>query len=36
MNLSLRTRILLGAILWTGGLVLLSFVVIAAVFRHAP
>ena len=36
MNLSLRARILLGAILWTGGLVLLSFVIIAAVFRHAP
>lgn len=36
MNLSLRTRILLGAVLWTGGLVLLSFVIIAAVFRHAP
>jgi signal transduction histidine kinase len=36
MSLSLRTRILLGAVLWTGGLVLISFVVIAAVFRHSP
>ena len=34
MTLSLRTRVLLGAILWTAGLVLLSFVVIAHVFKH--
>ena len=26
MRLSLRTRVMLGAILWTGGLVALSFV----------
>jgi signal transduction histidine kinase len=36
MTLSLRTRVLLGAILWTAGLVLLSFVVIAHVFKHFP
>jgi signal transduction histidine kinase len=36
MTFSLRTRVLLGAVLWTIGLVLLSFVIIAAVFRHAP
>jgi signal transduction histidine kinase len=36
VTLSLRTRVLLGAILWTAGLVLLSFVVIAHVFKHFP
>ena len=36
MTLSLRTRVLLGAILWTIGLVVLSFVIIAAVFHFAP
>lgn len=36
MTLSLRTRVLLGAILWTIGLVVLSFVIIAWVFYHAP
>ena len=36
MKFSLRTRVLLGAILWTLGLLLLSFGVIAAVFKHAP
>ena len=36
MRLSLRTRVLLGAVLWTIGLVVLSFVIIAAVFYHAP
>ena len=30
-TLSLRTRVLLGALLWTIGLVVLSFVIIAAV-----
>lgn len=34
--LSLRTRVLLGALLWTLGLVLLSFVIVAWVFYHAP
>jgi signal transduction histidine kinase len=34
--LSLRTRVLFGAVLWTFGLVLLSFVIIAHVFQHAP
>ena len=36
MRLSLRARVLIGAVLWTVGLVLLSFVIIAHVFRHAP
>ena len=36
MTLSLRTRVLLGAILWTIGLVVLSYVVIAWVFYHVP
>lgn len=36
MTLSLRARVLLGAILWTIGLVVLSFVIIAWVFYHAP
>ena len=36
MTLSLRTRVLIGAILWTIGLVLLSFVIIAAVFHFSP
>jgi signal transduction histidine kinase len=36
MTFSLRTRVLLGAVLWTIGLVLLSFGIIGAVFRHAP
>ena len=36
MRLSLRTRVLIGALLWTVGLVLLSFVIIAHVFQHAP
>lgn len=36
MTLSLRARVLLGAVLWTAGLVLLSFVIIAGVFRFAP
>ena len=36
MTLSLRARVLCGAVLWTVGLVLLSFVIIAAVFRYAP
>ena len=34
--LSLRTRVLLGATLWTVGLVLLSFVIISWVFRYFP
>ncbi|HZJ31352.1 MAG TPA: sensor histidine kinase [Vicinamibacterales bacterium] len=36
MTLSLRVRVLLGAILWTFGLVLMSFAVIAWVFNHVP
>ena len=36
MRLSLRARVLIGAVLWTAGLVLLSFVIIAAVFHFAP
>ena len=36
MRLSLRARVLIGAVLWTVGLVLLSFVIIAHVFQHAP
>ena len=36
MRLSLRARVLIGAVLWTTGLVLLSFVIIAAVFHVAP
>lgn len=36
MRVSLRARVLLGAGMWTVGLVLLSFVIIAWVFRHAP
>ncbi len=36
MRLSLRARVLLGAILWTGGLVALSFVAISHVFKHFP
>jgi len=36
MTLSLRARVLIGAILWTVGLVLLSFVTIAAVFHFSP
>ena len=36
MRLSLRARVLIGALLWTVGLVLLSFVIIAHVFQHAP
>ncbi len=36
MSLSLRARVLIGAVLWTVGLVLLSFVIIAHVFQHAP
>lgn len=36
MRLSLRTRVMLGAILWTGGLVALSFVAISHVFQHFP
>jgi len=35
VTLSLRARVLLGAILWTIGLVVLSFVIIAAVFHFA-
>ena len=34
--LSLRARVLLGATLWTIGLVLLSFGIISFVFRHFP
>jgi signal transduction histidine kinase len=34
--LSLRTRVMLGAVLWTVGLVLFSFGFIAWVFRHHP
>ena len=34
--LSLRARVLLGAVLWTVGLVLLSFAIISHVFRVAP
>lgn len=34
--LSLRARVLIGAILWTIGLVLFSFGLIAHVFRHYP
>ena len=36
MKLSLRARVLLGAVLWTTGLVLLSFAIIAHVFQHSP
>ena len=36
MKFSLRARVLLGAVLWTVGLVLLSFVIIAAVFHFSP
>ncbi len=36
MKLSLRTRVLMGAVLWTAGLVLLSFVIIFHVFQHSP
>ncbi|HVG53481.1 MAG TPA: sensor histidine kinase [Vicinamibacterales bacterium] len=36
MRISLRTRVMLGAILWTGGLVALSFVAISHVFQHFP
>ena len=36
MTLSLRIRVLLGAILWTFGLILMSFVIIAWVFYHVP
>jgi signal transduction histidine kinase len=36
MRLSLRTRVMLGAILWTGGLVALSFVAISHIFEHFP
>jgi signal transduction histidine kinase len=36
VRLSLRARVLIGAVLWTVGLVLLSFVIIAHVFQHAP
>jgi signal transduction histidine kinase len=36
MTLSLRFRVLLGAILWTFGLVLMSFVIIAWIFFHVP
>ena len=36
MTLSLRLRVLLGAILWTFGLVLMSFCIIAWVFYHVP
>jgi signal transduction histidine kinase len=36
MKFSLRARVLIGAVLWTIGLVLLSFVIIAHVFQHAP
>ena len=36
MTFSLRARVLLGAVLWTVGLVLLSFVIIAAVFHFSP
>ena len=32
MRLSLRARVLIGAVLWTVGLVLLSFVIIGHVF----
>jgi signal transduction histidine kinase len=36
MMLSLRIRVLFGAALWTIGLVLLSFVLVAQVFEHFP